>query len=178
MIRQLVCSWLLLGVLCAWTSVKPDPYGLQSIVDSMEYPGVVTKVKWVDCWQVNAFYDPRAMEVQLCNELKPLPKLVIQGFLAHELAHGVIFQRGIPYTGSEEFAADELAFLVLHLSGRDDVLRALADFYANSARPEHPRDPHPSDNRRVFMAQEMSYGLDSNYYRRVLWAWATLLEKF
>jgi len=180
---------MLLGVLfgapalCA--PVVADPHGLQPIEDMAKMPGVTTTVTWEDCGEPNAYYHNG--KAVLCNELVTagVPDFVIQFYLAHELAHGIIDQLDIPITGNEEFAADELAMLMLHMTGRDHVLVAAARFYGKRGRPEAPHDEHPGDLRRSFnafsfMQKPCSYPpkfneVCSDAYKRASRNWARLI---
>jgi hypothetical protein len=174
MVKRLLLCWAVLGVLCGWTYMKPDQYHLQPVIDAMEFDGVNTTVTWETCGEINAYYDG-AGKVIMCNELKVLPEGVIQFALAHELSHGVIEQKHIPFTGSEEIAADELASLVLHLEGNDEALIEASEFWYTMGRPEDPFDVHPSDMKRAVNLIRMSRGMESPYYIQVLRNWTILL---
>jgi putative metallopeptidase DUF4344 len=173
MIKRMVAAWLLLGVLLGWTNMKPDPYGLQPVINAFQYDGVDTRVVWRECGEVNAYYIPARQEVVLCTELELLRLTpgVMQHVVAHELAHGVIVQRNIPYTGSGEVAADELSSYVLHAMGYDQALREAARWYALRNEVVPPYDDHPSDMKRAVMLMEIAEGSP-----RVTWTWNYLLE--
>lgn len=175
MIKRLLLAWGLLGVLTGWTKLDRDPHNLQPIINAMQFDGVETTVSWEDCGQINAYYWPLKKHVYLCNELEGLPDGLIQFILAHELAHGVIYQRQIPITGSKEAAADELAAYIMHAMGRDREMLEAATWYAVMNTPEFPPDDHPSDIRRAWALMRLADGT-SEYSRRVTWTWNYLLE--
>ncbi len=161
-----------------------DPYNMAPVISAMMFPGVTTSVEWKDCKQVNAFYSPSKKTVTMCNELK---KVMTPGMmryvLAHELAHGVIIQKGLGYTGSSEWAADELSSLVLLLMGNDDDVTAGAAYWLNRASAEDPYDEHLGDERRGYgmlcmvaskKAGQDIWGCDIQY-NHVVHTWVVLL---
>lgn len=186
MIRKLLLAWAIVLALTGFTyqPLKGDPLDLAPVLSAMMYEGVWTNVEWRDCGEVNAFYQPERQTVVMCHELLPLPPAVIRTILAHELAHGVIRQRGIPYTTNEEGAADELATYVLLLSGRQqDVLDSAAWWIARGQEGDDPFDPHPSDARRALSMICLAKGSQGLYspmcnvsWPRVVGAWNRLLE--
>ncbi len=180
---------LLVAMCCSFTfrpAPAADPHGLQPVVNAMMFPGVETSVVWRKCGEANAFYHLKARTVVLCEELKAAAGFTpgfLRYVLAHELAHGVIIQRDLNYTGSSEWAADELASLVLILTGYEDDVLAGAHFWLNRALPENPFDPHLGDERRGFgmlclvatkLNQDPFYQCDVTY-RRAVRAWVLLL---
>lgn len=169
------------ALLTGWADPR-DPYGLKPVVSAMMFDGVETEVVWRECGFVNAFYAPEARQVTLCTELRELGPGVIRFILAHELAHGVIIQRDLAFTGSSEWAADELAGLVLILMGyQQDVLDA-ADFWFARGTPETPTDPHLGADRRgwgllcmVATKKFRVYDCDIDY-GHVVKTWVKLLD--
>jgi hypothetical protein len=185
-IRRLLAAWAILAVLAGTTAAEPppDPLGLAPIVSMFNFDGTQTKVVWDDCGEVNAYYQNSTRTVTMCNELiGAMTPGAIRYVLAHELSHGVIMQLRVPYTGSHEAAADELAAVMLIATGRpEDVLRG-AEFWASLGRDENPYDDHPGDNRRSFTLMCLvatSMELDplrtcNADYDRSLSAWVKLL---
>lgn len=183
MVARLLACWALLGVLAGWTKLPNDPYGLQPVINAYEFDGVNTTVVWEECGETNAFYQHSRHKVTLCTELEPLGPAVIRFVLAHELAHGVIDQLDIPFTGLEETAADELAALVTIWMGHADDLHAAAGFWLTLNRPEDPMDSHPSDQRRFFtlacllVGSRTTEGACRDEYLRALHTWSKLLPE-
>jgi len=88
-------------------------------------------VKFEECDEENAFYDPETVEISMCYELIQMYKEifaddaesdeeyvteVIDAALFtfyHELGHALVDQLELPITGSEEDAVDELAAIIL-----------------------------------------------------------------
>lgn len=147
--RRLIAAWVLLLALAGFTRTDRDPYGLEPIASAMSFDGVQVVTQWRWCGQVNAFYSPESRTITLCHEDEiVLPPAVLRFFYAHEWAHAVIHQRDIPITGYEEVAADELATVILTVTGHGDDVLATAYAFLEMGRPEHPADPHTGDIRR------------------------------
>ncbi len=186
MIKKFMTCLLTLALLCGAASAAPkDPYNLAPVLRVMDFKGVHTAVQWADCGELNAFYQPGTKTVTMCNELKPLGGQVIRYVLAHELAHGVIGQRDLAYVGSPEWAADELAALMLTMipGGADDVW-AGGMWFMDTGRPENPYDDHLGDTRRGYNLACIAIGSTGDYdlaeecvdvYAHVLKTWITLL---
>ncbi len=172
------------ALLCGYTyRPKDDPYELDVVASAMMFTGVETTYSWKNCGFINAFYQPSTRHVSLCNELRVLPPGVIRYILAHELSHGVIIQRNLGFTGSSEWAADELASLVLLLVGHDGDVTAGAKFWLDRSSPEDPYDEHLGDERRGYgmlcMVASKKAGHDlwgcDIQWRHVVHAWSVLL---
>lgn len=173
--------WLapLAAVLCL--SGAAEAKDLRDVMYAMRTPGVSTTVSWEDCGQVNAFYIISKRHVVLCNELKILPEPVIRYVLAHELAHGIIHQRDIPYTVSGEAAADELAGVMLLLYGDEEAVHSASLFWWTQGENNPPWDDHPDDDERGWRLGELWAGYHGRteelwwYFRRATAAWFRLL---
>ena len=150
MIKLLGCLTAL-SLLCGFHD--PDPLSLRPIAAAMTVPGVTVTWGWEKCGFINAWYSPRTRHVTMCEELKTAPggsPGFVRYVFAHEVAHSVIIQRDLAFTGSSEGAADEFAAFVLVLMGRgQDVLDGAAFWLARSA-DEDPLDPHLGDIRRAY----------------------------
>jgi hypothetical protein len=154
----LACA-LLFGIR---SEAAPVPLRLDRVFQAMRFEGVsISAIKWEDCGSINAWYAPvdftengktyKAKSITLCNELRELPAGAIRFVFAHELAHAVIHQRGVPFTGSEEVAADELAAVILGLNKWGDDIREMAAYFGSKAdSPVPPWDPHPDYDERAF----------------------------
>ncbi len=182
---RLIAAWALLAVLMgAAPAATRDPYKLTPVINAFRFDGVDATIEWKTCGQVNAFYQPWDHRVVLCNELKAYSPGVIRYILAHELSHATIMQRSIPYTGSHEWAADELAGLWLIIIGHEDDVMEGAEFWYGLGRDENPYDDHPGDTRRalnlaclVWTHQEVPSALAgcNTQFKRVNAAWNELL---
>lgn len=124
----------------------------------------IARVEYVDCGGENAFYTNgrtsiwlpdgphtfEARELIVCTEVLGLPRGVLRTLVAHELSHAVIDQYRIPYVGSEEAAADELATVMLGTSGDVAALMEMAHFFASLPPGGNPRDSHPYNAQRAW----------------------------
>lgn len=167
MCNRLIAAWAVLLLLTATVGGAVDPLHLDDVVEEMRMPGVNTTIEWADCGEVNAYYTPSLQTVTMCRELLPYGGPFIRFVLAHELAHGVIRQRDIPYTGSQEVAADELAAVVLSLYHDQEAVLAAANFWFQQGNPEIPWDPHPGNVRRGYTLSclaDTSKGDYSSFY--------------
>jgi hypothetical protein len=163
-----------------------DKWKLDTVIDAYDAlaPDVDVTIQWHECGFVNAWYFPGAKTVVLCEELKPFGPSIVRYVLAHEMAHAVIMQRDIPYTGSHEVAADELAALMLILIDREDDVLAGAAFWGNKGDEEDPEDDHPGDLRRAYTLECIVKTLKEEpralatcpvQFRRVIRSWNWLL---
>lgn len=112
------------------------------------------KIVWEDCGEVNAGYAPSLRLIVMCNELNgAVSKEVQRVILAHEMAHAYFDQYDIPFTGSEEAAADELAYVALTELGDLQAIMAIADFYYSLPGEEGDEDAdHPNNKTRATIA--------------------------
>lgn len=160
------------------------PPEIARVIPEMAHPGVTVRVDVVDCGTVeNAWYYPDTKHVEFCSSLLALPAPVARFILAHELAHAIIVQLDVPYTGSHEEAADELAALVLLATG-DDLREVARYWYQESITTEVPTwADHPSHLQRFHtlrcMAAEAAGTLEPLCYRggfkRAARTWMRLL---
>lgn len=159
-------------------------------------PGLV--VLAADCGEANAFYLEDADVVILCRELDTYAvtsghPLAMRAVLAHEIGHALIHELGLPFTGSEEFAADEYADVILPVlaAATDDrnYAEAVLDtalMFLHRDQPENPMDDHPGDERRAYTAACFYYGavLPADHqgcasrYKAALTRWGLLLSTF
>jgi len=162
-------------------SAAPDPYNLNEIDMEMREPGVHVRWHWEDCGEDNAWY--MSGEITLCNELRELDPGVVRFAFAHEYSHAIIHQLHIPFTGSEEVAADELAAVVLGVNGHADELMQAALYWYNREDDANPWDPHPSNLQRFYTlgcyalesAGLDSVRCDSGAWVRAIHTWTVLL---
>lgn len=132
----------LLLVVLASLSVS-QPLDTKDIEKFMRFPGMEdVQVVWQNCGEDNAYWD-RRKTVIMCNELRDNPEGQQRFYLAHEFAHAIIDRLDIPYTGSEETAADELATITLLMMGMEDDVVTMETVFTERARPYlDPTDPH------------------------------------
>lgn len=113
-------------------------------------PYAYVDVNWQQCGQINAAYFFEEARLMLCYELLDIDEKVARFIVAHELAHAAIRQLHIPFTGSEEDAADELAARTLINQGKRDLVvsaaKALFEMKDGTANP--PWDEHAEAGRR------------------------------
>lgn len=117
------------------------------------YPMLKVDVEWAVCGGPNAFYFPSMKKLGVCLEMLTMPKGVFEFVIAHELAHAFIWQRGIPYTGSGEDAADELAALYLLAHNKEQALKDTAKELQTQAtgRAMRPEAEHAENARRAYV---------------------------
>lgn len=178
-----ITRWSELAQVCLDTADAPMPSKpsntkaeIEAPIFVMSVPGVKVTVAWEACGEVNAYYYPGRGHIELCNELVSLSLPAAQFIVAHEMAHAIITQRGIPYTGLHEAAADELAMIAIfamHGPDWDDWLLAVADFWAEEDY-YNPRGLHPSNLQRHWAVQR--FRLDHSTRLRIIKTWFNLLE--
>lgn len=147
---------VLIGV--ASTNVPPPQPSLTDVYEAigiMMLPGLEVRVEQFSCGEVNAAYLPRQRVMWICNELLvQASPAVVRAVVAHEMAHAIIRQYSVPFTGSEEVAADELSAVMMANAGHQtDVLQAAALLEQWSLDPTYRdviEDEHPSLPRRVY----------------------------
>jgi hypothetical protein len=129
-----------------------NPLELQEVANSMLMGRpVVVHINFNECGEVNAFYTPEDRTVTLCKELLDTAEPSrLRFYFAHELAHAVIDQMDIPFTGSEEDAADEMAAVIMVDSGMAKDVLFTADYFYTRNLDAPPWDPHASDMKRAF----------------------------
>lgn len=152
---------------------------VDTIAREMTLPGMRVDLVWTECGQTNAFYVPMFQMVVMCDELLTEDPGFVRFVAAHEMAHAIMFQLDVPYTGSQEDAADELAGVVLP---PDDVLAA-GLWWAQREDHYDPTDDHSFASKRAYTlvcladgAEERPVSLYCSYrYKRAVRAWARLL---
>jgi len=177
----------MLGPLITLPLVSFDP-AVVTVVETVNHmaPLLVEpiRLRFTDCGQVNAAYWPATNALVVCNETMAQPTGVLRFIVAHEMAHAVIHQRDVPFTGSEEVAADELAALTL-LAWDDEYDVLLMGLYFHvHAQAEDPTDPHPGDERRAYTLMCLADGSEDQpewpecrwELARALHTWGRLLD--
>ncbi len=179
--KLLLTCWLLLAVLSGVAAGVAPQVDLRPTVAAMRTNGVSVTVVWETCGVPNAAYVIGTKTIIMCHELLLLPEGVARAAFAHEYAHAIIRQLDLPYTGSEEAAADELAAVKLIAAGQTADVIAVARFWALLNQPEDPTDDHPSSARRFFTMGCLAVGSErpesacGETYTRARAAWGRLL---
>lgn len=141
-------------------------------------------LRYESCDVENAYYDPEAKEVVLCYELLDRVARVMSDpsrseesnsfaigsawlfVVLHETGHALIDAYGLPITGREEDAADDLATLTLIHMGATDAAIDSAAFWAASDPGSYSSsayaDEHSLDAQRFYAILCTVYGSDSD----------------
>ena len=141
-------------------------------------------VRFAECGEANAFYDPSEQQISMCFELledyyqimadqyetqDELDTAVMGAFtlvLFHELGHALVDVLDLPITGREEDAVDQLAAwaMIDDDAGDDAVLSAALSYYASAERSDSEiddstfADEHSLDKQRFFNLVCWVYG--------------------
>jgi hypothetical protein len=143
----------------------------------MRQPGVSVTVTWDTCGEVNAYYIISQRRIMMCRELLTLPLPFVRFVFAHEYGHAIIYQLQVPYTGSGEGAADEVAAVLLSLYGDDEAVTVTADFWRKRNINLPPWAEHPDDDIRGWTLRRIARAhkdLDADWVR-LLATWNKLL---
>jgi len=146
-------------------------------------------LRFTECGEPNAYYDPETREVSVCFELiedyyesmadtydteDELDDAVAGAFLFvffHEIGHALIDLLDVPITGREEDAADQLSVWML-VDGEDGdkaVLDAAISFYSGDASEAtidegDYADEHALNQQRFYNMVCWVYGSDPDGY--------------
>lgn len=141
-------------------------------------------VRFAECGEANAFYDPSEQQISMCFELledyyetmadqyeteDELDNAVMGAFvlvLFHELGHALVHVLDLPITGREEDAVDQLAAWVMIDDGEGDdaVLNAALSYYVSAEQSGNEiddstyADEHSLDKQRFFNLVCWVYG--------------------
>ncbi len=145
---------------------------------------VTVGVRFAECGEANAFYDPSEQQISMCFELledyyqtmadqyetqDELDNAVMGAFvlvLFHELGHALVHVLDLPITGREEDAVDQLAAwaMIDDDTGDDAVLSAALSYYVSAERGGGEiddsvfADEHSLDKQRFFNLVCWVYG--------------------
>lgn len=151
--------------------------------ESLTLP-VPVGVRFAECGEANAFYDPSEQQISMCFELledyyqtmadqyetqDELDTAVMGAFvlvLFHELGHALVHVLDLPITGREEDAVDQLAAwaMIDDDSGDDAVLSAALSYYVSAESGGGKiddsvfADEHSLDKQRFFNLVCWVYG--------------------
>lgn len=151
--------------------------------DSLALP-VALGLRYAECGEANAYYDPEAREVSICFELieqlaedfgaqldddDELADAVGGAYVfivLHEVGHALVDVLDLPITGREEDAVDQLSswLLIGEEAGNAAVLDAAASFSLASEKYDLAEgdfaDTHSLDQQRYFNMVCWVYGSD------------------
>lgn len=100
------------------------------VVERMTLPGMAVTWDQPDCdGQFNAAYDLTSKMVHVCTSVLRAGPELTRFVVAHEMAHAMMDQLDLPYTGSGEAAADELAALYAIATDSVQDVNAAADLF-------------------------------------------------
>lgn len=140
-------------------------------------------IELLDCGEPNAFYSDQEHRIAVCYELielfdkgfakvidtdEEIAEATIGATLFtffHELGHALVHELGLPITGKEEDAVDQLATVVLLAGGDDGALMALdgaESFLLEAAQDGFEQlpfwDEHSLDEQRFYNIVCLVYG--------------------
>lgn len=151
-------------------------------------------VRFAECGEANAYYDPEPREIWMCFELlddyyesmeesydsdDELDAAVWNAFtviLFHELGHALIDVLDLPVTGREEDAVDQLAAwsLIDNAEGDDAVLDAALSYYVSAEQSGNEfydsdfADEHSLDPQRYYNLVCWVYGSDPDKHAALI----------
>ena len=150
-------------------------------------------LRYAECGEANAYYDPSAHEITMCLELMQSMAETLDGqfededstaealagaYLAvvlHETGHALVDVLEIPVTGREEDAVDQLsAWMLIEADDADSVLGAAASYYTDdeeSASDDEFADEHSLNRQRYFNLVCWAYGSDPENQQDLLESW-------
>lgn len=103
----------LLALFTTFRLLQPVPEDLAEVTERWRALDTEVDLVVYECGYENAFYDPESDRVEMCAELLADPAAA-RGILNHEMAHAFFDQHNLSdvFAWDEEFAADELGFLM------------------------------------------------------------------
>jgi hypothetical protein len=139
-------------------------------------------VVYAPCDEINAFYDPDAVTITMCDEYvdyygelfaeypaderQPAILGAVASTFLHEAGHALIHQLALPTVGREEDVADQLSTVILVASGDAGNALALDGAYAFIAESEGEVDDtpywdeHALNEQRFYNTVCLIYGSD------------------
>ena len=183
--RGLVVAYREVGdpLLAEWQEYARNQQMLERFADRtnewVQLPGPVT-LTFRECGQANAFYRPRTRTIEMCLEKlardgeifrrRLAEEWVAEGIqgatffiLAHEVGHALVHTLGLPVTGREEDAVDQLATLMMLNGSREGRRAALAwamTMKGSGYSQWSLADEHSLDEQRRYNILCWMYGAD------------------
>lgn len=134
---------------------------VEQVVHDMTLPTMHVDVIYTECGQTNAMYFPAADALIVCTEDFALQPGALRFITAHEMGHAIIDQLSIPFTGSEEEAADEIAAVYSGMANRPEDTMEMAMYFLDMANVwVDPRDDHPPNEKRAWTLACMADGAE------------------
>lgn len=149
-------------------------------------------VRFAECGESNAYFDPEAMEISMCVELladmdqtlsESYPDedqradAVAGAFIAilmHEVGHALVAVLELPITGREEDAVDQLsAWVLIEADMADAVLSSAETYYTaeQEAGDEDLAGEHALDKQRYFNMVCWVYGSQPDAFTHLIKEW-------
>ena len=148
-------------------------------------------MRFAECGEANAFYDPSNHEIWMCLELIDGMAETLEGqfedeesttnalagaFVAvvlHEAGHALVDVLEIPITGREEDAVDQLsAWILIEAEDVDSVRGAAATYYVDDdVDDEDFADEHSLNKQRYFNLVCWAYGSDPDNQQDLIESW-------
>ena len=173
-----------------------DSGALQDMAEALNSIFVLPRnigLRYAECGEANAYYDPEAREITMCLELTQSMAETLDGqfedddsttealtgaYLAvvlHEAGHALVDVLEIPITGREEDAVDQLsAWMLIEADDAGSVLGAAASYYSDedeSASDDDYADEHSLDKQRYFNLVCWAYGSDPDNSEDLIEDW-------
>ena len=143
-------------------------------------------VRFLECGEENAFYDPETVEINMCYELiykyadifleeyegDYEDEIILAGYFTflHELGHALVDLYQLPIIVREEDVVDSFATFLLLQTGEDDaVIAGIEQFDVDAAEDEEFGDlpfwgEHSLSVQRVYNITCLVYGSDPQAY--------------
>jgi len=148
-------------------------------------------MRFAECGEANAYYDPETQEISLCLELMKSMAETLEGqfeddestsdalagaFMAvalHEVGHALVDVLAIPITGREEDAVDQLsAWVLIQADDVDSVRGAAATYYSDDEVGDDDfADEHSLNKQRYFNLVCWAYGSDPENQQDLIETW-------
>ncbi len=148
-------------------------------------------LRFAECGEANAYYDPSTREISMCLELMGGMAETLEGqfedeettanalagaFLAvvlHEAGHALVDVLEIPITGREEDAVDQLsAWILIEAEDVDSVRGAAATYYIDDdVGDDDFADEHSLNKQRYFNLVCWAYGSDPDNQQDLIESW-------
>lgn len=148
-------------------------------------------LRFAECGEANAYYDPSTREISMCLELMGGMAETLDGqfedeettanalagaFLAvvlHEAGHALVDVLEIPITGREEDAVDQLsAWILIEAEDVDSVRGAAATYYIDDdVGDDDFADEHSLNKQRYFNLVCWAYGSDPDNQQDLIESW-------
>ena len=148
-------AWILAVLASALQPATPSAAELvleQNIVDvvsTVRGPIDIEGISLRACGYSNAWYHADTRTLEFCTELAAESPEFQRFVVAHEMSHAIIDQLEVPFTGSEEDAADELGALLLISTGHaEDLVGAASHYWEETDSTPDPTDDHATSQRR------------------------------